>query len=125
MWNYLVAPFFLLRSDFSVKELDNHTEYGELWRVLEITWPDDIPAHHRVQKFYFDTETFMLKRFDYFADVFQANASHYCFDHKTFAGIVMPTIRRVVRRDPESGQVFWHGRTSFLLDYVDVVVRDE
>jgi len=30
-----------------------------------------------------------------------------------------------VRRDPESGAVFLNGQTSFLLDYVDVVVRDD
>jgi len=127
MWNYLVAPFFLLRPDFSVTELAPHTENGEetAWRVLEITWPDDIPAHNRVQRFFFDAQTCMLKRFDYCADVFQAHASHYCYDPKTFGGIVVPTVRRVVRRDPESGAVFLNGQTSFLLDYVDVVVRDD
>ena len=125
MWNYLIAPFFLIRPGFSVNELGTHTEYDEVWRVLEITWPDDIPAHHRTQKYYFDTETFMLRRFDYVADVFQAHASHYCFDPKTFAGIVVPTMRRVVRRDPETGRVFFHGPTSFLLDYTDVIVRED
>lgn len=127
MWNYLTTPFFLLRSDIVVTELAPHVEPGEAtaWRVLEITWPADFPAHHRVQKFYFDAQTCMLKRFDYCAEVFQAHASHYCYDPKTFGGIVVPTVRRVVRRDAESGAVFLNGPTSFLLDYVDVVVRDE
>jgi hypothetical protein len=40
----------------------------EIWRVLEVTYPDNIPAHTKIQKLYFDKE-FMLKRLDYITDV--------------------------------------------------------
>ena len=49
--------------------------------------------------------------------------AHYCWDHKTFGGIVFPTSRRVVRRDPETDRVVLEGPTSFLLDYCDVEER--
>jgi hypothetical protein len=43
----------------------------------------------------------MLKRLDYTTDVIGGVATHYCYDPKTVDGIVIPTLRRVVRRTPE------------------------
>ena len=122
MWNYLVFPWVLARPDFRVKELAEHEEMGERWRVLEVMWPDNIPAHNRVQQFYFAPDG-LLRRFDYFADVFQSSASHYVLDHNAFGGLVLPTLRRVVRREGE--KVLWFGRSSFLLEYLEVRVMDE
>ena len=48
-------------------------------------------------------------------------AAHYCYDPMTFGGVVIPTLRRVVRRTPDGPLL--SGRTSFILDYVDVAVR--
>jgi hypothetical protein len=120
IWNYVTVPFLLLEPGFAVQELAEHSEGGEVWRVLEVTYPDNIPAHTKVQKLYFDKE-FMLKRLDYTADVLGGVAAHYCYDPMTFDGIVLPTLRRVVRRT-EDGPLL-SGRTSFILDYVDVSVR--
>jgi hypothetical protein len=83
-------------------------------------YPDDVPAHTKVQKLYFD-EQFMLKRLDCVTDVLGGVAAHYCYDPVTVDGIVFPSLRRVVRRTPEGPLLT--GRTSFMLDYVDVVVR--
>jgi hypothetical protein len=121
IWNYLSAPFLFTRSGFTAQELEEHIENGETWRVLEVTYPDAFPAHTKVQKIYFDDD-FMLKRLDYTTDVIGGVATHYCYDPKTIDGIVIPTLRRVVRRTPEEGPLI-SGRTSFLLDYVDVVVH--
>ena len=120
MWNYLTVPFLLARPGFATKELEDHVEAGETWRVLEVTYPDDVPAHTKVQKLYFD-QSFMLKRLDYTTDVLGGVAAHYCYDPMPFDGIIIPTLRRVVRRTPDGPQV--SGRTSFILDYVDVAVR--
>ena len=49
-------------------------------------------------------------------------AAHYCYDHVTMDGLVFPTLRRVVRRTPE-GRLL-SGRTSFILDYTSLVVRE-
>jgi hypothetical protein len=121
LWNYLSAPFLFLEAGFSVQELAPHPEGLETWRILEVTYPPNIPAHTAVQKLYFDDEG-MLKRLDYTADVLGGVAAHYCYDPKAFGGLLMPTLRRVVRRTPEGPLL--SGRTSFMLDYVDVEVID-
>ena len=88
--------------------------------MLEVTYPDNIPAHTKTQKLYFD-DAFMLKRWDYETDVLGGVAAHYCYDPVTVEGIVFPTLRRVVRRTPDGPLL--SGRTSFVLDYTDVEVR--
>jgi hypothetical protein len=119
MWNYLTAPFLFTRPGFAIRELEQHLEGRESWRVLEVTYPDAVPAHTKIQRLYFD-QSFMLKRLDYTTDVLGGVAAHYCYDPQTFDGIVIPTLRRVVRRTPDGPML--SGRTSFLLDYVDVAV---
>jgi hypothetical protein len=66
----------------------------------------------KVQELYLD-QVFMLKRLDYTTDVFGAVGAHYCYDPVTFDGIVIPTLRHMVRRTPD-GPLF-SGRTSFIL----------
>jgi hypothetical protein len=114
MWNYLTAPFLFTRPGFKTKELQPHSESGETWRVLEVTYPDDIPAHCSVQLLYFG-EDGMLRRLDYVTDVLGGVAAHYCYDPKNFDGLTIPTFRRVVRRTPEGPKLA--GPTSFSLDY--------
>jgi hypothetical protein len=63
----------------------------------------------------------MLKRLDYVTDVLGGVGAHYCYDPKTFDGIVIPTLRRVVRRTPDG--VNLSGPTSFVLDYTDVSIH--
>ena len=65
---------------------------------------------------------FMLRRLDYVTDVLGGVAAHYCYDHVTIDGLVFPTLRRVVRRTPEGPLL--SGRTSFILDYTNLVVRE-
>ncbi len=45
-------------------------------------------------------------------------ASHYCFDHTPFGGIVIPTLRRAVSRTP-NGAVL-SGPTGVLLQMSDI-----
>jgi hypothetical protein len=100
------VPFLLSRPGFATRELEKHVEAGEAWRVLEATYPDDVPAQ---------------KRLDYTTDVLGGVATHYCYDPMTFDGIIISTLRRVVRRTSDGPLL--SGRTSFILDYVDVTVR--
>jgi hypothetical protein len=95
---------------------------GPISRVIEVTFPDSVPTHCRVQKFYYD-DNFMLRRMDYTTDVAKRVASHYCWDHKEFGGIVSSTLRRVVRRDPETDRPVLEGPTSFSLYYCSMDVR--
>lgn len=99
MWNYLGAPFLLTRPGFELREVEPWEEEGDRWRRLHVTFPPDVPTHSREQVFYFDDRG-LLRRLDYTAEVFGswARAAHYCFDHRDFGGLVVPTRRRVTPR---------------------------
>jgi hypothetical protein len=89
---------------FVTRKLDSHTENGQIWCTLEATFPNSVPTHCKVQKFYHD-DNFILRRMDYTAYVVKGVASHY----KEFEGIVFPTLRRVIRRDPETDRPILEG----------------
>ena len=82
LWNYLTAPFLFAWQGFNYQELGPHVEGRETWHVLEVTYPDNIPAHTKTQKLYFD-DAFMLKRWDYETDVLGGVAAHHCYDPVT------------------------------------------
>lgn len=65
--------------------------------MLKVHYPPDILAPTAVQKYYFD-KTGLLKRLDYITDVLGGVAAHYTFDHKNVDGLIIPQLRRVVRR---------------------------
>ena len=120
MWNYVSIPFLLAEPGFVTRELNGHDENDEHWRVLEVTYPDGVPAHTKVQKFYFGRDL-LLRRMDYVTDVARGVAAHYCFDHRPYDGLMISTLRRVVSRTDNGANVT--GRTGFLLDFIDVEVR--
>ena len=99
LWGYLNAPFAFRREGFQVEEIEPWDEDGERWRGLRVRFPDDVPAHSREQRYYFDDHG-LLRRNDYTAEVFGswAKAAHYCWDHERFDGLVVPTRRRAMVR---------------------------
>jgi hypothetical protein len=99
LWGYLNAPFVFRRDGFEVTEAEPWRENGERWRALRVRFPDDVPAHSREQLYYFDDRG-LLRRNDYTAEVFGswAKATHYCWDHESFDGLVVPTRRRAMVR---------------------------
>lgn len=99
LWGYINAPFVLRREGFEISEADPWREDGEVWRGLRVRFPDDVPAHSREQRYYFDDRG-LLRRNDYTAEVFGgwAKATHYCWDHERFDGVVVPTRRRAMAR---------------------------
>jgi hypothetical protein len=116
-WNYFTAPFLLVLPGVEVEEIETHNEDGETWRQLSVIFPPEIPTHSARQTFYFNDKG-LLQRLDYATDVAGGVAAHYCFDHVTFDGIVVPTFRRVVKRKPEGPIV--HGPTAVLIVISDV-----
>ncbi len=99
LWTYVSTPFVLAREDYRVRELDPWLENGESWRRLAVRFPEQVHTHSREQVFYVD-ESGLIRRHDYTAEPIGgwAKAAHYCLDHRTFDGLVVPTRRRVYPR---------------------------
>jgi hypothetical protein len=98
--NYLSTPFLFAEPGFEVAEGNPYFGAGEKWRRLHVKYPAAYPTHSREQTLYFN-EKGLLQRLDYVAEVVQAGTSHFCLKYETVGGIVFPTHRRVLGRDPK------------------------
>jgi hypothetical protein len=103
IWTYVSTPFVFAREDYRVAELDPWVERGERWRRLAVTFPEHVHTHSRHQVFYLDANG-LIRRHDYTAEPIGgwAKAAHYCLDHRSFDGLVLPTRRRVYPRKPNN-----------------------
>jgi hypothetical protein len=103
IWTYVSTPFVFTREDYQVVELDSWMENGEPWRRLAVTFPEHVHTHSRHQVFYIGTDG-LIRRHDYTAEPIGgwAKAAHYCLDHRSFDGLVVPTHRRVYPRKPNN-----------------------
>jgi hypothetical protein len=101
IWTYISTPFLFVREDYRVRELEPWVEDGERWRRLAVTFPEHVHTHSREQVFHID-QNGLIRRHDYTAEPIGgwAKAAHYCLDHQTFDGLVIPTRRRVYPRKP-------------------------
>lgn len=93
-WYYFNLPFCLSLPGVQTHEqVQQNLESAENLRTLEITFPDDIITHTRVQKLDFDQE-YRLRRMRYSVDIISGRAtSHWCYDHRKFDKIQIPTFR--------------------------------
>jgi len=116
IWTYVSTPFVLAREDYRVIELDPWAEDGEHWRRLAVTFPEHVHTHSRRQVFYIDANG-LIRRHDYTAEPIGgwAKAAHYCLDHRSFDGLVVPTRRRVYPRKPNNER-----RAGPLLVWIDL-----
>jgi hypothetical protein len=116
IWTYVSTPFLFGRADYRVSELDPWQESGEQWRRLAVTFPEHVHTHCREQVFYLDGNG-LIRRHDYTAEPIGgwAKAAHYCLDHRSFDGLVVPTSRRVYPRRRDN-----RGRAAPLLVWIDV-----
>lgn len=96
-WNYLTAPFMLMRKGFTVEALPALEGPLVKFTRLRVLFPADLPTHSREQIFYFDDDR-LLRRLDYTAEVVGgwAHAAHWCEDYRTFDKLKAPTRRRVL-----------------------------
>ncbi|WP_078199673.1 hypothetical protein [Cupriavidus necator] len=111
-WNYFIIPFVFANTGFNFEDYGIWQEDGQSWRRLRVTYPPDFVTHSREQMFYFDNKG-LLRRMDYGPTLAgSGRIAHYCDEHKTFDGIVVPTKRRAYRLDeggnPIKSQV-WGG----------------
>jgi hypothetical protein len=88
-WGYYTLPYQLTRSDV------HWTELGD--GVLQADYGTDLPVHSRIQRFWFDPGTGLLRRIDYtpVAAARDARAAHVIFEHRVWKGIPYPSKRRV------------------------------
>src|SRR6516225_2528970 len=121
LWNYLATPFVFTEPGFETREIGPHEENVETWHRLLVKYPPSIPTHCAEQVLYFNAQG-LLQRMDYSVDVVgdmvAGAASHYCFDHTPFGGIVIPTLRRAVSRTPKGAVLT--GPTGVLLQMSDI-----
>jgi hypothetical protein len=117
-WNYFVAPFIFMRSDFVTEEIDPWNEGGQTWRSLLVTYPESVVAHTRQQTYYFD-DAGLLRRLDYSVDILGGGpAVHYPSEYREFDGIMVPTRRRVYVRNPDGSPAL--DSVSIAIDISDV-----
>lgn len=116
IWTYISTPFVLLGEGYELRELDPRQVRGERWRRLQVSFPEHIHTHSREQTFHIDPAG-LIRRHDYTAEPIGgwARAAHYCLEHRSFDGLVVPMRRRVYPRRPDGRR-----RAGPLLVWIDV-----
>ena len=84
-------------------------------------FPPSVPTHSQEQVFYFN-QAGLLQRLDYTPSMSGREAAHYCFDHRSFDGLMIPTLRRVVSRSPGGPQI--NGPSGVLVVITDAIVHE-
>jgi hypothetical protein len=88
-WGYYTLPYQLTRSDIEWTELRDG--------LLQADYGTNLPVHSRIQRFWFDTKTGLLRRNDYtpVAATPDARVANVIFEHGVSDGIPYPSKRRV------------------------------
>lgn len=111
----MTLPFCFTLPRFQTREVESYEELGERWRVLQVTFPEYITTHSKIQRFYFD-DHFKLRRMDYVAEVVgEGSVKHYVYDYKVTQRLAVPMFRRVWS--------FSSAVTSFLIDIIKLKVN--
>jgi hypothetical protein len=105
LWTYLTTPFLYTNPGFLAEEIEPWEEDGQRWRVLQVTFPEYIASHSRVQSSYFGDDG-LLRRHEYTVDVMGgAQGLNYASDYRDFDGILVPTKRRIYGYDDRKQKV--------------------
>jgi hypothetical protein len=100
-WNYFAAPFLFTYPGVRTTELLPWHEAGQTWRRLAVDFPPTIATHSPHQVFYFDAFG-AQRRMDYVTEVNGSTlVGQYSSRHASFGGLLVPTRRRVFRRNPD------------------------
>jgi hypothetical protein len=87
------------------EEIAPWSEDGQRWRVLQVTFPDDVASHSRVQSSYFGDDG-LLRRHEYTVDVMGgARGLNYASDYRDFDGILVPSKRRIYGYDDRKQKI--------------------
>ena len=95
LWTYLNTPFLYTQNGFVTEEIASIKVDGEVWRRLQVTFPDRIKSHTRTQISCFGPDG-LLRRHDYTVDILGgATGLNYASEYRNVGGIVIPTKRRI------------------------------
>ncbi|TMC80247.1 MAG: hypothetical protein E6J06_14960, partial [Chloroflexi bacterium] len=88
-WGYYTLPYQLMRIDVQWTELHDG--------LLQADYGTNLPVHSRIQRFWFDTKTGLLRRNDYTPAAADPNArvANVVFEHGVSSGIEYTSKRRV------------------------------
>ena len=88
-WGYYTLPYQLMRTDIQWTELGDG--------MLQADYGTNLPVHSRIQRFWFDTKTGLLRRNDYTPVAADPNArvANVVFEHGVSNGIRYTSKRRV------------------------------
>jgi hypothetical protein len=105
LWTYLTQPFLYSYPGFTAREIEPWEEDGEIWRRLQVIFPENIASHTREQISYFGPDG-LLRRHDYAVDVLGGSmGAQYISDYWSVDGILMPFRRRVHPRSADNRKV--------------------
>jgi hypothetical protein len=98
-WGYYTLPYQLVRNDIEWTELGDG--------MLQADYGTDLPVHSRIQRFWFDRRTGLLRRNDYtpVAATPSARVANVVFEHAVSNGIPFTSKRRVKTSIQEYGWV--------------------
>ncbi len=122
IWHYLAAPFVFTRQGFQAEEIAPWNEGDEIWRRLEVTFPKSVPSNCPTQTYHFD-QNGLLRRMDYHVEILNVEipVAHYCDDHRSVDGIIVPHRRRAVPRRNDGTADF--GALYVGIDLQNVVIQ--
>src|SRR5712692_599263 len=88
-WGYYTLPYQLMRTDIEWTELHDG--------VLQADYGTNLPVHSRIQRFWFDRSSGLLRRNDYtpVAAARDVRAANVVFEHGVSSGIPYTSKRRV------------------------------
>jgi hypothetical protein len=105
MWTYFNAPFNFASSDYEVSEMEPWEENNEVWRRLNVKFPESVGTHGRTQIFYIGADG-LVRRHDYDVDILGGSAAvHYLYDYIEVEGIKVATKRKVYIRNENNTAV--------------------
>jgi hypothetical protein len=121
-WNYLTSPFTLTRPGIRTEELPPWREAGQTWRRLLVEFPLEFDEHNPLQIFYYDSDL-MQRRHDYITEIVGSTlVAQYQSRHVEVDGLIFPSRRRVLRRNPDDSSN--HNLIAMTFDLDNFVIEN-
>jgi hypothetical protein len=114
------ARYYLIFADSIGCGRSSKPSDGLRTKFPHYTYGDMVDLQHKLVVEALHIPRLHAKRLDYQTDIAGGVASHYCFDPKTFDGLLFYTRRRVVRRTAETPDL--SGPSTISLEFGSVVV---